>query len=60
MPLDADILKKPVGTCCLNVAISEKEVLGHFGAILPQNSFFLYEIFLGFLSPNKKQLTYLG
>ncbi len=44
-PLDAHILKKPVGTCCLNVAISEEKILGHFGAILPQNSFFLYEIF---------------
>ncbi len=64
MPLDAHILQKPVGTCCLNVAISEKEILSHFGAILPQNSVFLYELFLGsnkrYLSPNKKQLTYLG
>lgn len=46
MPLDADILKKPVGTCCLNVAISEKEILGHFGAILSQNSFFFLMRFL--------------
>jgi hypothetical protein len=28
------------------VAISEKEILGHFGAILPQNSlFFVWDFF---------------